>query len=97
MRKTYAWGLLWQSTNRLDGERRQLMGRYSLGNPDAPEHLAGYNTMAFRTRAEARAYIEKHYGYIRHRPDLRLEPHGWKMPVPVKIEVRVFSVLEDAA
>lgn len=30
----------------------------------------------FRTRAEARAWIEQRYGYIRTRPDLQAAPHG---------------------
>ena len=38
----------------------------------------------FTTRRAARYYIEQSYGYIR-----RAEPHGWKMPVPVKVTVEV--------
>ncbi len=48
--------------------------------------------MLFRTRAECRAWIDEHYGYIRTRADLRAEPHGWRMPRAVKVRV----VLEAA-
>lgn len=41
----------------------------------------------FRTRREAQLFIAKEYGYLRHRPDLRAEPHGWRMPKAVKVEV----------
>ena len=45
----------------------------------------GWNNI--KTRREAREWIKKHYGYISERPDLQIEPHGWKMPVPVKVRV----------
>lgn len=41
----------------------------------------------FRTRAECRAYIERRFGYVRHRPDLRGRPHGWRMPEAVLVRV----------
>jgi hypothetical protein len=41
----------------------------------------------FRTRAEARRWIEANHGYIRRRPDLQREPHGWRMPIAVRVEV----------
>lgn len=41
----------------------------------------------FPTRAAARAYIAKTYGYIARRPDLRAHPHGWRMPVPVRVKL----------
>jgi hypothetical protein len=45
-------------------------------------------TPPFHTRREAREYINDRYGYIRKRPDLRAEPHGWHMPEAVRVEVR---------
>lgn len=41
----------------------------------------------FLTRAKTRAYIEREYGYIRGRRDLRSAPHHWRMPVPVRVEI----------
>ena len=70
------WGARWRSENRLDGQREYLL---SEGN--------GFPVL-FRTRAKARLWIEYHYGYIRTRPDLCADPHGWRMPVAVRVEVR---------
>lgn len=41
----------------------------------------------FITRREAREYIEKDYGYIKTRPDLRNAPHYWRLPKAVKVEI----------
>jgi len=41
----------------------------------------------FRTRRECRDYIKEKYGYIKNREDLREEPHGWRLPRPVKVEI----------
>lgn len=67
------WGVEWHSRNRLDGYRRHLVW-------DEEVRL-------FRTRKLARAFIDEKYGYIRHRPDLRAEPHGWFMPRAVRVMV----------
>jgi hypothetical protein len=42
----------------------------------------------FLTKAEATAYANERYGYIKTRPDLRAEPHGWRMPQPVRVAVQ---------
>ena len=68
------WGAEWHSKNGTDGECRHIM--YERGMP-----------VVFGTRAEARHWITMKYGYIRHREDLRKEPHGWRVPRPVRIEV----------
>lgn len=68
------WAVLWRSYNFLDGQRRYFF--WCDGVP-----------LLFSTRREARAWIEIHYGYIRHRPDLRREPHGWQMPLAVRAAV----------
>lgn len=68
------WGALWISQNRLDGRTVQLQWKH------------GY-PLVFRTRAEARAFIDKEWGYIRDRKDLRVEPHGWRLPRAVRIKV----------
>ncbi len=69
------WGALWRSCNFLDGEQSHIINK-------------GCLPVLFRTRREARKFIDAEYGYIRTRPDLREEPHGWKVPVPVRVEVR---------
>ena len=83
------WAIKWRSENKLDGKREPFLGRYSSTNPPAPDILAGYTVMIFKTRENARAYIKKFFGFIKDRPDLRAEPFGWKMPVVVKVSVEI--------
>lgn len=68
------WGVLWYSKNKLDGERKHLICRFCV-------------PVIFSTRQEARFWIEEHYGYIKKRKDLRAEPHGWRLPKPVKVTI----------
>lgn len=68
------WAGLWRSENRRDGKTEHLLYRDCL-------------PCLFRTRREAREYIEQRYGYIRGREDLKTEPHGWRVPVAVKVRV----------
>lgn len=70
------WGLLWHSRNRTDG---------------VSEHLIYENRMPvmFLTRKAAREWANDHYGYIKARVDLWIEPHGWRMPRPVRVKVIV--------
>ena len=68
------WALLWRSKNCLDGERKHLV--FENGIP-----------VLFRTRNDARKFASERYGYIKHRPDLRAEPHGWRFPQPIKVQV----------
>jgi hypothetical protein len=70
------WAAKWRSQSQLDGRSEHLM-LWDRGQPLAP----------FRTRAECRAWIEKNYGYIKKRTDLKREPHGWRLPVAVKVKV----------
>jgi hypothetical protein len=46
----------------------------------------------FSTRREARKYNNERFGYIRTRPDLKAEPHGWLMPVVVKVKVTIEEI-----
>lgn len=71
---TTRWSLMWHSKNALDGEKRHLIYENRL-------------PVIFRTRQEARAYAEERYGYIKNRPDLRSEPHGWRFPQPIRVRV----------
>jgi hypothetical protein len=76
------WAVLWRSENALDGKREFLIG----------EFRSPIRKMLFNTRAEAREHIRDQYGYISKRPDLQAEPHGWRMPIAVKVEVEVRRV-----
>ena len=68
------WGVMWRSDSAFDRLSRHLIYRKRI-------------PVMFFTRREAREWIKKHYGYISERPDLQRKPHGWKMPVPVKLRV----------
>lgn len=68
------WGILWNSKNNLDGISEYLMWDY------------GTMPLLFKTRREAREYRNKKWGYIRDRKDLRIEPHGWRLPKIVRVE-----------
>lgn len=78
-RKSICWAIACESINHLDGHRRWLDG--------CPNRTT--RTQLFATRADAAAYIRRRYGYLRSRPDLRREPHGWRMPKPAKVTVEV--------
>ena len=69
------WGVRWRS------------GKETFEGVD--EHLMFERLIPviFRTRKKARTWIEKHYGYIKERKDLRGRPHFWRMPIAVKVEV----------
>lgn len=86
------WAIKWRSESRIDGKREFLRGRFHSESASVPECLSGYITMVFATREQARKFKREHYGYIRNSPDLRAEPHGWKMPQVVKVNVIVEEV-----
>lgn len=69
----HAWAVKWRSVKGLDGSyvRLQDLGRRG----------------TFSTRKACKAYIDEQYGYIRERKDLRVYPHGWRVPTPVKVTV----------
>ena len=68
------WGALWYSKNNIDGTTKHLI------NED-------FKPVLFKTRKECREWIFKRYGYIKTRKDLRSEPHGWRLPIPIKVKV----------
>lgn len=76
MRDWTCWAVQFRSSNKLDGPRDNLMS-------------VGCLPALYLTRQEARAAAEKQYGYIRQRPDLRAEPHGWMLARAVKVRVTV--------
>lgn len=68
------WAIQRCSNGRLDGKTDWIMrGRRGI----------------FNTRTEARAYLNKHHGWMRRRLDLRAKPHGWKMPRVVRVTVTI--------
>jgi len=78
-RSILAWGILQHSENHLDGKREYLDG-------DASHPC---RTRLFYTREEARRFNNERYGYIRNRPDLQREPHGWKLPKVVCVVINM--------
>jgi hypothetical protein len=46
-----------------------------------------YKPVLFLSKKEAKAWIDQKYGYIKTRKDLRLPPHNWRLPKPVKVKV----------
>jgi len=75
-RPVYRWAILFRSESRLDGKKAKV--GWDRGEP-----------LLFHTRSSARKAIAERYGYLRHRPDLRREPHGWRMPAAVKVRVLI--------
>lgn len=72
------WAIKWREENRLDGKRENFI-----------TETTGVGYLLFRTREEARNTIKERWGYIAKRKDLRQEPHGWKMPLAVRVEVKL--------
>lgn len=62
---------------------------YSYTVMEESKHLIHENGLPvlFRTKRESAAYIKERYGYIATRKDLRAEPHGWRMPKPIKVVI----------
>lgn len=73
----HRWGALWYSRSKRDGVTTHIM-------------FEGCQPALFQTRREARVWINMKYGYIKSRPDLRIEPHGWRMPKAVKVRVEIY-------
>jgi hypothetical protein len=73
----HRWSALWRSKN----------------HEGLCEHLCFENCLPvlFGSEREARKWIKEKWGYIRKRPDLRVEPHGWKVPIPVRVKIEVAS------
>ena len=81
-----AWAVEFHERTRRDGDTRFLLWDHERGEP--------FCYRLFRTRRECRAWIDKHHGYLRERPDLRAEPFGWRMPRAVRVEVNRTSTKE---
>ncbi len=70
------WGLKWLAKSRLDGRTEHLI--WKDGEP-----------LVFKTRREARNHAANRFGYIKDRPDLHAEPHGWTFPQVVRVEITI--------
>lgn len=79
MRDVEKWAVKFISDNKRDGHIEHFM--WAHGRP-----------VLYETRAEARVYIKDNYGYLANRPDLKAEPHGWKMPQPAKVKVKLIEL-----
>jgi hypothetical protein len=74
------WAVEWYARNQRDGVTSYVLWK----EPTVPA--------LFLTRQAARAWIERQYGYIRHRRDLRTEPHGWRLPRAIRVDVDIKPV-----
>ena len=70
------WAAEWYSNSKKEGEKR---------------HLIYYDgiVLLFKSKKKCQDYIKERWGYIATRKDLRSEPHGWRMPQPVRVTVQV--------
>ncbi len=78
-----SWAIKW---------RGGLQGVCRPGLRPAPPHMAGYTTMCFRTRKEARQAARQIWRFLDNRPDLRRPPHNWRAPKIVRVNVTVEEV-----
>lgn len=74
------WGIQWHSQNSLDGDSKFFIWN----SPTEP--------ILFLTRKEAREYVKQKFSYIKERPDLQREPHGWKTPQVKRVKVELTEV-----
>lgn len=72
------WAVKFRSKNKLDGNTE-----FYVFNQEHNCHDL------FCTRKDAVKFIEERYSYIRTSKDLQQEPHGWKMPIPVRVTVTI--------
>ncbi len=68
------WALVWRTNKNHDEHPPEFI--WNAGLP-----------VLFITRKSAREYVDSRYGYIRHREDLRNAPHGWRLPMPVRVRI----------
>lgn len=73
------WAVKWRSYNEFAGKTEFFT-------------CDGLNYVLFRTKKEAVQHIKNGYGYISEMRDLRVEPHGWRMPIPVRVKITLTEV-----
>lgn len=81
------WAIQWRQDNWLDGKTSHLVIDREIRNSFTLK-ITGMPKLFF-TRREASIWNERQYGYIKYRDDLRGEPHGWKMPRVVKVNISI--------
>ena len=77
------WALLWRSENKRDGKDEHFM-------------WVGSAPYLFPSRVFAEAHINSAWAYLKNRPDLKAEPHGWKMPKAVRVKVTIKAIAQRA-
>jgi hypothetical protein len=80
------WALEWHADSDLDGCEKWLMVM-NRWKEDGSRRIT-----LFETRKEAREYRDAQYGYIKDRPDLKAQPHAWKLPSVVRVRMTVERV-----
>lgn len=78
------WAAKWIIENALDGRSERILYEHCLPR-------------LFTTRDACRCWIAEKYGYIADRPDLKTEPHGWRLPKAVEVTVKVTEAERVAA
>ena len=82
MKRSEAWALKWDTTNALDGRRTYFCGE------------GGTIPALFKTKAQATKYARETWGYLNKRPDLRAEPHCWRIPKAVRVRIKIEEVTD---
>ena len=83
------WGIEFRADNWLDGKTSHLMVNWNSPYDEIRR------PRLFNTRQLAREWNRRENGYIKLRPDLQCEPHGWKMPRVVKVEVTYKVIINN--
>jgi hypothetical protein len=76
------WGALFISIGGIDGDKEHII--YENCKP-----------VIFTTKKECKTWIDKKYGYIKTRKDLKSFPHGWRLPKPTKIYLTYTSYIRN--
>ena len=76
-----AWAVLFRQVNKVDGAKCHLVHQPISCVP-----------FLYRTRKQAKLFIEQEFGYIRRRKDLQDEPHGWRMPIPIRVNITIIQL-----
>jgi len=73
--KAKAWGVLWRVNTKASGKILSIMYAET-GTP-----------VLFRTKRLAKEWIRQNHASVAQRKDLRAEPYGWRMPIPVRVNI----------
>ena len=73
--KAKAWGVLWRVHTKAAGEILSIIYAET-GTP-----------VLFKSKRLAKEWIRQNHASVAQRKDLRAEPYGWRMPVPVRVSI----------